>query len=98
LLENYAFNGAFSLGGRFETVGNSSSTGDFSFNSDLIGYGPGSSATTLTLTPTYKSSHLFVRGEWSHAAANNVLPTLGFGPGGTRTNQTRVGLELGAQF
>lgn len=98
LLANYAFNGAFSLGGRFETVGNSSSTGDFSFNSDLIGYGPGSSATTLTLTPTYKSSHLFVRGEWSHAAANNVLPTLGFGPGGTRTNQTRVGLELGAQF
>lgn len=98
LLANYAFNGKFSLGGRFETAGNSSSVHDFSFNSDLVGYGPGSSATTLTLTPAYKTAHLIVRGEWSHVVANNVLPSLGFGPGGLRTNQTRLGLEVGAQF
>ncbi len=98
LLANYAFNGTFSLGGRLETVGNSSSVHDFSFNSDLIGYGPGSSATTFTLTPSYKTPHLIVRGEWSHVTANNVFPSLGFGPGGLRTNQTRLGLEVGAQF
>lgn len=98
LLANYAFNGALSLGGRFEAVGNSSSVRDFSFNSDLVGYGPGSSATTFTLTPAYKAQHLIVRGEWSHVTANNVFPSLGFGPGGLRTNQTRFGLEIGAQF
>ena len=98
LLANYAFNGSFSLGGRFEAVGNSSSIHDFSFNSDLVGYGPGSSATTFTLTPAYKTAHLIVRGEWSHVVAKNVFPGLGFGPGGLRTNQTRLGLEVGAQF
>ncbi len=98
LLANYAFNGAFSLGGRFETVGNSSSTSDFSFNSDLVGYGPGSSATTFTLTPAYKTPNFFVRGEWSHVTANSVFPSLGFGAGGLLTNQTRLGLEVGAQF
>jgi hypothetical protein len=98
LIANYAFNGALSLGGRVETVGNSSATTDFSFNSDLVGYGPGSNATTLTLTPAYKARHLIVRGEWSYVAANNVLSGIGFGPGGLRTNQTRFGLEVGAQF
>jgi len=98
LLANYAFNGTFSLGGRFETAGNSSSIRDFSSNSDLVGYGPGSSATTFTLTPAYKTPHLVVRGEWSHVVANNVFPGFGFGPGGLRTNQTRLGLEVGAQF
>jgi hypothetical protein len=98
LLANYAFNGAFSLAGRFETAGNSSSIRDFSFNSDLVGYGPGSSANTFTLTPAYKTQHVFVRGEWSHVAANNLLPAIGFGPGGLLTNQTRFGLEAGVQF
>ncbi len=98
LLANYAFSGVYSLGGRFETVGNSSSIRDFSLNSDLVGYGPGSSATTFTLTPAYKTPHFVVRGEWSHVTANNVFPGLGFGPGGLRTNQTRLGLEVGAQF
>lgn len=98
LLADYAFNGALSLGGRFEAVGNASSVNDASLNSDLVGYGPGSSATTFTLTPAYKTPHLFVRGEWSHVVANNVFPGLGFGTGGLRTNQTRLGLEVGAQF
>jgi hypothetical protein len=98
LLANYAFNSTFSLGGRFEAVADSSALTDFGFNSDLLGYGPGSNATTLTLTPTYKTSHMFARGEWSHVAAYNVLPGLGFGPAGTRTNQTRLGVELGVQF
>ncbi len=98
LIANYAFNGAFSLGGRFEALGNNSAFTDFSGNSDFLGYGPGSSATTLTLTPAYKSAHLFARGEWSHVTVNGVLAGFGFGPGGTRTNQTRAGLELGAQF
>jgi len=98
LMANWAFNSTFSLGGRFETVADSSAPTDFGFNSDLLGYGPGSSATTLTLTPAYKTPHMFARGEWSHVAAYNILPGLGFGPAGTRTNQTRFGLELGVQF
>lgn len=98
LLANYAFNGTLSLGGRIETLGDSSSTRDFTFNSDLVGYGPGSSATTFTLTPAYKTAHFIARGEWSYVYVNNLLQTIGFGPGGLRTNQTRFGLEIGAQF
>ncbi|HEX5274261.1 MAG TPA: outer membrane beta-barrel protein [Candidatus Rubrimentiphilum sp.] len=98
MIASYAFNGALSLGGRFEAVGNSSSVHDFSFNSDLVGYGPGSSATTFTLTPAYKTAHFIARGEWSYVVGNNVLPSLGFGPAGLRTNQTRFGLEVGTQF
>lgn len=98
LMASYAFNDTLSLAGRAETLADSSSTRDFTFNSDLIGYGPGSSATTFTLTPAYKAAHLMVRGEWSYVYVNNLLPSLGFGPGGLRTNQTRFGLELGTQF
>ncbi len=98
LMASYAFNGTLSLSGRVETLADSSSTSDFTFNSDLVGYGPGSSATTFTLTPAYKTAHLFARGEWSHVAANNVFPSLGFGAAGLRTSQTRLGLEVGAQF
>jgi len=97
LIANYAFSGTLSLGGRLETLSNSSSRLDFSANSDFLGYGPGSSATTFTLTPAYKTSHLLARAEWSYVVVNGTLG-LAFGPGGTRGTQTRLGLELGVQF
>lgn len=98
LIANYAFNSVLSLGGRVETISNSSSRFDFSANSDFLGYGPGSSATSFTLTPAYKASHLLVRGEYSHVRVTGLLPGLGFGSTGFGTTQTRVGLEIGAQF
>src|SRR5581483_8371283 len=98
LLANYAFNGNFSLGGRLETLQNGSATSDSSGNADFIGYGPGSGAASITLTPTYKSAHTIVRAEWSYAVGTNIRPGLGFGSTGTLTNQTRLGLEAGFQF
>lgn len=98
LIASWAFNGMFSLAGRIETIGNSSSRYDFSANSDFLGYGPGSSATSFTLTPAYKASHFFARGEYSHVNVTGLLPGLGFGATGFGTMQTRIGLELGAQF
>ncbi|HET9393169.1 MAG TPA: outer membrane beta-barrel protein [Candidatus Rubrimentiphilum sp.] len=98
LIASWAFNSVFSLGGRIETLANNSSRFDFSNNSDFLGYGPGSSATSFTLTPAYKIAHLFARGEYSHVNISGLLPGFGFGPAGFNTMQTRVGLEIGAQF
>jgi hypothetical protein len=98
MMANYAFNAAISLGGRFEYAADGSALTDFGFNSDFVGYGPGSSATTFTLTPAYKTQHVIARAEWSHVTVYNALQGFGFGPAGTRTNQTRLGFELGLQF
>lgn len=98
VIASYAFNSVFSLGGRFEVVSDNSSLQDFGFNSDFVGYGPGSSATTFTLTPAYKAAHWLVRGEWSYVTGYNILPGLGFGSTGTGTTESRLALEAGVQF
>jgi hypothetical protein len=98
LIATYAFNSVLSLGGRIETISNSSSRFDFGANSDFLGYGPGASATTFTLTPAYRTSHFLARAEYSHVRVTGLLPGLGFGSTGFGTMQTRVGLEIGAQF
>lgn len=96
ILAQYAWNGVYSVSGRFESLSNHSATTDTSLNSDLVGYGPGSRATTWTITPEYHPGPFFVRAEYSLATVNNA--TVGFGPMGLQTNQSRFLAELGVQF
>jgi len=96
LLGSYTFSSQYSLGFRIENVSNRSSTSDAGLNADLIGYGPGSGATTFTLTPTYKfATYGMARIEFSHVGLRNALPGIAFGPAGTATTQNRIGIELG---
>jgi len=97
-LADFSFTDAFSIGARFESAQNGSSPLDSSSNADFIGYGPGSNATTYTLTPQYKTKHFFARAEWSRVQADHVTRGFGFGSQGTGTSQTRVAAELGTQF
>jgi hypothetical protein len=83
VLANYAFNSVYSVGGRFESFGNGSTTGDTSLNADLVGYGAGSRATTWTITPEYRPGLFFARAEYS--LVNPI-------------NQSRYLLETGVQF
>lgn len=96
VLANYAFNGVYSLGGRFESFANHSAIVDTSLNADLVGYGPGSRATTWTITPEYHPGPFFVRAEYSWVTVYDAL--VGFGPSGALANQSRFIAELGVQF
>jgi len=95
LLGTYNFTPRYSLGFRYESIKNSSTTTDASANADLIGYGPGSGATSLTLTPTFKSGMTLLRFEWSSVDVTNVTPGFGFDASGTGAHQSRYALELG---
>ncbi len=98
LLGSFAFTPAFSIGTRYEIATNNSSTSDPGLNADFLGYGAGSSATTFTLTPTYKFRTGFVRAEWSQVVASHAAPGLGFDFSGASTSQSRFGIELALQF
>ncbi|MGZ3526277.1 MAG: outer membrane beta-barrel protein [Vulcanimicrobiaceae bacterium] len=97
-IASYPFNAYFSLGARYEDFLNHSGMSDTSSNADFIGYGAGSRATTITVTPQYKIGLYYLRAEYSLVNASRFKPGLAFGTDGTIGNQTRYGLELGAQF
>jgi hypothetical protein len=87
----YSFTPEISVAGRVEYI--SSSGG-----ANLLGFGPGSNAWSVTLTPTYQKGIFFVRGEFSY---------VGIGSGAYRSacsttcfanNQTRVMAETGLVF
>jgi hypothetical protein len=61
-------------------------------------YGPGSTAWSLTATPTYQYKKFFTRGDISFVGAGNVTPGSGFGNFGLQTSQTRGVVELGFLF
>ena len=96
LMGTYTWSTPFSLAFRFESVWNQSAVNDTSGNADLIGYGPGSAAISLTLTPTYHFANFGVlRLEYSHVVLTSFLSGLGFGAAGTGGHQDRFGFELG---
>ena len=97
LLGSYAASPRLSLGFRYENARNASSTHDPGANADLLGYGPGSAIQTFTLTPTYRTSTLFVRVEIGRAHVSVNSPGLGFGSSGSGRTQTRIGLEIGVE-
>jgi hypothetical protein len=95
VLASYAFTDNISLAGRAEILGTTGSARDGSPNLLL---GPGSTAWSLTLTPTYQYSVYFARAEGSFVQASSVPPGFGFGRRGTAKDQGRVLAEVGVVF
>lgn len=93
ILASYSFNDNVSLAGRFEYI---SSTGGKT--SPNLLYGPGSSAMSLTLTPTYQYGIYFVRGDASLVQAFDTTAGAAFGKTGNTKTQGRFVLEAGVLF
>ena len=94
-LASYAFTDTFALAGRVEYEAQTGTRG--SGTTSLL-YGPGSSAFSFTVTPTYTIDRFLVRGEYSHVQLFDVGGGLGFGRSGTRDAQDRVLVEAGITF
>jgi hypothetical protein len=61
-------------------------------------FGPGSSGTSITVTPTFQYGGFFVRGEISYVHASNYTPGAVFGPKGLDQSQPRAMAEIGFLF
>lgn len=85
----------FKLAGRLEYI---SSTGSLAGGAPNLLYGPGSTAWSLTLTPTYQYKNFFVRGELSYVGASDITPGAAFGSDGNKDSQVRGLIELGLLF
>ena len=95
ILASYAFKHGFSLPVRWEYIASSGSAAENSVN---LMYGPGSTATSLTVTPTFQAGGFFVRGDAAWVHAGSFTPGAVFGPNGTDNNQFRVAGEIGFIF
>jgi Putative beta-barrel porin-2, OmpL-like. bbp2 len=96
ILVNYAIpNTSWNISGRVEDISSSGSTTDGSAN---LLYGPGSKAWSVTITPSYQSGPLFIRGEVSWVGASSTTSGSAFGTTGTSTSQTRFAVETGILF
>jgi len=95
LLLSRTFRRGLSLAGRGEYIASSGSPAQNSVN---LMYGPGSSAWSLTLTPTFQQGRFFARGELSFVRANGIKPGEAFGTSGTDQNQPRGLVEVGFLF
>ncbi len=85
----------FSLTGRWEYIGSTGTRGTDAAN---LLYGAGSTAWSLTVTPTYQYKKIFTRTDISYVGAGNITLGNGFGTFGTKTSQTRGVVELGLVF
>lgn len=95
ILASYAFKHGFSLPVRFEYIGSSGSAAD---NSASLIFGPGSTGTSFTVTPTYQKGGFFTRGDVSWAKAGSYVPGFAFGNAGKNDNQLRAQVEFGFIF
>jgi Putative beta-barrel porin-2, OmpL-like. bbp2 len=95
ILVNYNFKHGFSLPARWEYIASSGSVAEESVN--LIS-GPGSAATSITVTPTIQKGGFFARGDLSLVHVTSYVPGSAFGPNGTNQNQPRAMGEIGFIF
>jgi hypothetical protein len=95
VLFSYALKGGFALPVRWEYIGSSGSAAEEAVN---LLYGPGSSGTSITVTPTYQNGGFFVRGDFSWTHAGSFTKGDVFGPLGLNNNQTRGVIEMGYVF
>jgi hypothetical protein len=95
LLMSHAFKHGFSLAGRYEYIGSTGSTTAKSVN---LMFGPGSSGTSVTLTPTFQYGGFFFRGDLGYVGALNSTPGDDFGGSGLNKNQFRAVGEIGFIF
>jgi hypothetical protein len=97
LLASYKVNDNISLPFRLEYLGSSGNkTNPAAPN--LLGYGAGSKAWSLTVTPTYQYKIFFVRGELSYVGLNNGTVGSQFGKNGDKTTQVTGLIETGIMF
>ena len=95
VLLSYAFKHGFSLPVRWEYITSSGSAAQDSVN---LMYGPGSSGTSVTLTPTFQYGGFFFRGDLSWVHASSYTPGDVFGSTGANNNQPRAVAEIGFIF
>lgn len=95
ILASYAFKHGLSLPVRWEYITSSGSSTDGSAN---LLYGPGSSATSVTVTPTVQRGGFFVRGDLAYVHAYNITPGFAFSQTGANQNQPRAMAEFGFIF
>lgn len=103
VLASYAFTDHFALAGRAEAE---SQTGRRGSGTMSLLYGAGSSAASVTLTPTFTFDRLVLRGEYSHTQLYDIvrgdvasgLTGSGFGRMGVKTGQDRFLVEGGITF
>jgi hypothetical protein len=95
MLASYTFKHGFSLPVRWEYISSSGSVTDQAVN---LLYGPGSSATSITVTPTYQRGGFFVRGDLAYVRASSITAGDGFSRTGMNQNQPRAMAEFGFMF
>src|SRR5947209_3683604 len=84
-----------SLPARWEYIASSGNATDKSLN---LMFGPGSSGTSVTVTPTFQYGGFFFRGDIALVHAINATPGSTFGPSGINVNQPRAMAEIGFIF
>ncbi len=96
LLVNYAVDDHWKIAARGEFV---TSTGSLVAGSaNMLIAGPGSSAWSLSLTPTFQYGRFFARLEGSFVQARDTTPGFAYGPALDRDSQTSLLLEAGVLF
>ena len=95
ILASYAFKHGFSLPLRWEYIASSGSVAEQSVN---LLYGPGSAATSFTVTPTLQHGGFFVRGDMAFVHASNITAGSAFSQTGNNQNQPRAMAEIGFMF
>jgi len=96
ILANYAIaDTPWNVAGRFEYI---SSSGSVAGGNANVLYGPGSSAWSLTLTPTYQQGIFFARAEGSIVGTGSTTPGFVFGRSGNTSTQARFVVEAGIIF
>lgn len=95
ILVSHAFKHGFSLPVRWEYITSSGSPAQNAIN---LLYGPGSNATSFTVTPTVQRGGFFARGDIAWVYAGSYVPGAVFGPNGTDNNQFRAAGEIGFIF
>ena len=96
VLASYALTDRISLAGRWEYIGSSGAA--VVGGGGLLGFGPGSSAMSFTLTPTYQRGIFFLRGEASLVDLTSFTKGFGFGGSGKSSTQARLLVETGIVF
>ncbi|HEV2363947.1 MAG TPA: outer membrane beta-barrel protein [Caulobacteraceae bacterium] len=91
ILTKYSVTPTISIAARAEYM-------DSSGAGNLLGYGVGSKAWSLTLTPTYQKGIFFARGEVSYVRVSDLTAGLAFGRFGTARDQVRTLAETGIIF
>jgi len=95
ILVSRAFKHGFALPLRFEYIASSGTAAQQAVN---LMYGPGSTGTSITVTPTFQYGGFFFRGDLAYVHVGSITPGDAFGRSGMNQNQPRAMAEIGYIF